>query len=55
MITLDTNIVVRILVDDVEQPEQTQKARALDCTGGEYLGIIVNSVLYVRTGSPFII
>jgi predicted nucleic-acid-binding protein len=29
MITIDTNVLVRILVDDLQQPQQTQKARAL--------------------------
>lgn len=29
MITIDTNVLVRAIVDDAGQPEQTQKARAL--------------------------
>ncbi len=29
MIAIDTNVLVRILVDDLQQPQQTQKARAL--------------------------
>jgi len=29
MIVIDTNVLVRVLVDDLEQPQQTQKARML--------------------------
>ena len=49
MISLDTNILVRIFVDDAEHPEQCKKARHIV---NEYQTVYVSQVVQV-TAKPF--
>ena len=46
MISLDTNILVRIFVDDPEEPEQSKKARQIVT---EYKTVYVSQVVQVET------
>ena len=46
MISLDTNILVRIFVDDAEQPDQCKKARQIV---SEYKTVYVSQVVQVET------
>ena len=46
MISLDTNILVRIFVDDAGQPEQSKKARQIV---SEYKTVYVSQVVQVET------
>lgn len=46
MISLDTNILVRIFVDDAQHPEQCKKVRQ---TVNEYQTVYVSQVVQVET------
>lgn len=46
MISLDTNILVRIFVDDAEQPKQNKKARKIV---SEYKTVYVSQIVQVET------
>lgn len=46
MIGIDTNVLVRVLVEDVEQPHQTQVARALVCSTPQ---VYVSQIVQVET------
>ncbi len=47
MIGIDTNVLVRIVYDDLSAPEQCEKARSL--VSSTYLPLLVNNIVLVET------